>query len=222
MSDASFDHPRRTVPPAPHVATLLVSVFLVLLCFFIVLSSHSQSDAKRRAAVLQSVNQAFSPQGKQPGLGLPMPGEADMVSVNAFFDDAKISIATRVPLHEIETSVQGNRLILSLPSLSLYARDDAKLRRGRTGFYEILGDLLGRWKDSADISIRMIQHVPEGNAAALSLAVGRGGNFARLLENRGVTPGRIAIALSHGDSDRINLIFDVAPLAEKSATGKDK
>lgn len=205
---------KRSLPPAPHVATLLVSVFLVLLCFFIVLSSHSQTDAKRRKAVLNSVNRTFSAHEKKPASGLPLPTDAvDPASVNEFFNDVKISIATRVPLHEMKITLTGNIMILTLPSLSLFARENSKLRKDRTDFYAILSDILSRWQDSAEISIRMVQNIPSNNGAVSTLAIARAGNFARFLENRGVPPRRIAVATSDDTSDTISLIFDVAPLS---------
>lgn len=221
MEDSFTSLPPRRPQNAPHVATLLVSVFLVLLAFFMALNANSDFDAARSGAVLSSVKKQFSGEKAEK---LPPPDVetfVDPVSINTFFDDVKLSIATLVPLHETETSIKGNTLLMEMPENSLFIRGESKLRTDRTEFYGLLSDILSRWGESADIAISMVQGIPEGDDAAKTLAITRGGNFARFFENRGVPPELIAIATtSDKHSGKITLYFDVRPFTSKQNSGE--
>lgn len=216
MKNAFTSLPPRRIQNAPHVATLLVSVFLMLLAFFMALNSNSDFDSARSGAVLSSVKKQFSG-AKDANLPPPNPETfVDPVSINTFFDDVKLSIATLVPLHETETAIKGNTLMMEMPEQSLFLRGEAKLRKDRLDFYTLLSDILSRWGESADIHISMVQSLSEGDDTARNLAITRGGNFARFLENRGIAPELISIATnSESKPGKVILYFDVKPYTAK-------
>jgi len=216
----SLDLPAKPVRNAPHVATLLVSVFLMLLAFFMALNANSDFDSDRSGAVLSSVKKKFS--GERESKTPPPNKESfvDPVNINTFFDDVKVSIATLVPLHETQTTIQGNSLQMTMPENSLFLRGESKLRQDRLEFYAVLSDILSRWGESADITINMVQGISPEDKDAAKLAIARGGNFARFLENKGAPPELIAIATTEQNPGQITLQFDVRPYTPRQKEGE--
>lgn len=214
MDDADLTMLRQNRYTSPHVATLLVSVFLLLLSFFIALCSLADFNADRSSNVLNSVNKTFSrSSGKTSALPPPANSVAP-VTVKQIFDDVQNSVARVIPLYEMKREMEGNTLRLILPSTHLYLRGTANLRKDRIDFYQALSEALGRWQNTAEISMNMIQGMEKATGAEAEanreMAITRGGNFARFLENRGVPPRHIRIAISDRSPDTITLIFDIA------------
>lgn len=53
------EQPHETGSPAPSSATLLVSLFLILITFFVILNNHTKPDAAKRKVVLESMQNKF-------------------------------------------------------------------------------------------------------------------------------------------------------------------
>lgn len=214
IDDSSTFRPN---PPAgTHVATLLVSVFLLLLSFFIALVANSQLDAKRSKHVMQSVSETFASDQASTGKGQNALPE---ITVDKILKDIKTSTASVIPLQEMQVQTHGDLLVMKMSSNYLFLRGSAQLREDRRELYANLSEIISRWEDTARVSVTLVQGIHRDDADEARLAMTRAGNFARFLENRGVPPQHLSVAISERDADSLALIFHVIPTAQTANKG---
>lgn len=104
---------------------LFVSLYLVLLAFFILLASMSRPDADRTEVVVDSVNQTFTStvkplQSFQIGDQLPQEIGKEMLLSN-YFSFLREKIRQSLSLEDIESDIEGNVMIVRVPIASLFS-----------------------------------------------------------------------------------------------------
>lgn len=211
-ADIDLKGSEREKPSPDNAASLFVSLYVVILAFFILLTSNAQFDVEKTKNVVDSVNKAFS---------IEVVSETDVridsigneLSATQFFEDMQKSLQSVVPLEEMKVITDGQQMIIIMRSTALFNRDDPNLRYDRRRFYHRLSETLTQWRKGTDMHLTMIQGVEKpvsGDAnASTTLEITRAGNFARFMENRGVAPHDLLIAIEQNNPDTISLIFDV-------------
>lgn len=206
-----------------NAAALFVSLYVVVLAFFILLTSNAQFDAEKTKNVTDSVKRAFSievptdVEVKTPSLGSEL-------SVQQFFNEVQTAVHSIVPLEEMEVVTDGRNMTMTMDSTALFNRDDPSLRPDRREFYARLSDTMTKWRGGMQMNLDFLQGVPRptgGVQDAATLQVTRAGNFARFMENRGAEPKSLNIAIEQGLPDKVIFVFEVTAFdASKLDFGK--
>lgn len=211
-ADIDLKGSEREKPSPDNAASLFVSLYVVILAFFILLAANAQFDVEKTKSVMDSVNKAFSIEVLSE-TDMRINSIGDEVSVTQFFEDMQKSLQSVVPLEEMQVITDGQQMIITMHSTALFNRDDPNLRYDRRRFYHRLSETLTKWREGNDMHLTMVQGVKKpvsGSAnASTTLEITRAGNFARFMENRGVAPHDLLIAIEQNNPDTISLIFDV-------------
>lgn len=201
--------------PKPHdnnqqTATLFVSLYVVVLAFFILLASHAQYDVEKSRNVLDSVNKAFAKEIKVDTSWV-MESMGTEISATNIFNDIEGVITSVVPLEEIKVITDGRRMVIRMSADALFEAGSADLRPERSALYRRLSNTLTQWhKDGATMELTFTQGVKKQKnpaPAAYDLEIARGGNLARLLENRGVAPENLTIGMAEDAPGELRFEF---------------
>lgn len=225
-SEITFQRSERDQSSPSNTAALFVSLYVVVLAFFIVLAANSQFDVEKTKAASQSVREAFS-SDLETDVPFFAPSIGNELSVTQFFEEMQTSIQAVVPVSEMEVITDGQMMIMKMPVTALFNRDDPHLRHDRRDFYNRLIAPMRKWRGGVELHLSFLHGTEKpavGGANALSsLEISRTGNFARFMENKGVNPHGLSIALEQGNAGQLTFIFDVRAFdADKLDFGKAK
>ena len=190
----------------------ILSLFLLMLTFFLLLNSISRFEVTRTRAVLGSLDATFrSAQvtGKEREFsshaGAIVGGEALEKKVTEL-------LRTAVSLDRFEVIRIGSLLIVRLPLNGIFARGTADPLPGMPALLNRLARIVGDPVPGLRNEVEIILHpdgVPSNRAESLPMA--RGGVLARSLAARGIPETDLAVGLVRGDSSTLELIFRVTP-----------
>lgn len=211
-ADINFQSKEQDKPSPESSAALFVSLYVVILAFFILLTSNAQFDVEKTQHVVNSVNKAFSIDVVSK-TDIQVKSLGNELSVTQFFEEMQSSLQSVVPLEEMKVITDGQQMRIEMEATALFNRDDPNLRYDRRNFYRRLSETATKWRKGMDMHLSMLQGVEKpvaaGANAASTLEITRGGNFARFMENRGKAPETLSIAIEQGNAGKIILIFDV-------------
>ncbi len=196
----------------------LVSLFLLLLVFFIVLFSVAQVHRQRVDQVMTSIDLAFG--GLPSRLGL-MPSKtpvADAASPEGFVRAVSVLITGFAPLEAAGRHAPGGALLeIELPPDRLFLAGSSDLSPDAQGMVAPLAVLLQRRPNPQQfyrLTLRMMLP-PTASAAEQSLAVDRAGKFATILYAAGSPGDRLAVGVDSGTIARDRLDFTlIGPAVE--------
>lgn len=185
---------------------LLMSLFLILLCFFVLLVGHSASRKDRSQAALGSVNQAFGGVSRDIA-GTPAPvvlpdGLTTIVQdLRARLSDG----AGAVSLVE-----GGGEAVLRaiVPRATLFDRNDELLQVSE-GIRRTAAEAALRETDGLALELEIAAERSRDGAEREGFALDR---VARDLVRRGVPPHRISISLESGLGSGVRLSFFARPV----------
>ncbi|WP_334129020.1 hypothetical protein [Sneathiella sp.] len=188
-----------------------VSLYLLLLAFFIFLHSISVFKEDRVRSVLGSVEIAFQ------GLSRDIPAERQMKlsgeeqGIHAFHARLKNVFETAIPLVETETTEMGARLQFSVPLTQLFKGSSAKVRDGFEPFLDDVAALLiARNNDmSTDMEIMIGTGLALPNPAATGrdLASERLNALIRRFSHQGVPARNLSIGMEASDAGLVHFSF---------------
>jgi hypothetical protein len=205
-ADINFQRSEKPKAGPENSAALFVSLYVVILAFFILLTSNAQFDVEKTKHVAESVKKAFS-MDIPTETRVKVPSVGSELSVTQFFQELQSAVKTVVPLEEMEVITDGRNMVMIMDSTALYNRDDTNLRYDRRAFYKRLSDVMTKWRDGMRMTLSLVQGVPQGSPAGLYIS--RAGNFARFMENQGAAPESLSVGLAEREKDTITLTFDV-------------
>jgi hypothetical protein len=206
----------------PNVVALL-SLKLILLGFFILLNALSEYEESRTRMVLESVNEAFNgrvdaPESFAPfsaGLGPLEQGAAMMEDVGRLF-------RSLIPAVRSEHAADRGRLLLELPSETLFRPAGVALQPGRDLLLRrFAAALTSDGRLGLDFEVELLHGTAGDTSAAPSAATGgtlemrRLGALVRLLVRLGVPARKLSVGLLPGRPGRVRLVVQAyhAPLA---------
>jgi hypothetical protein len=202
--------------------TSVLSLFLLLLAFFIMLNSLAQFEARRTRAVLGSLAATFNvsdPDGNSRTLGSCV---GHVQAVDDLERDITGLLRTLVGFGSFELIRTGNLLSTSIDNDILYA-DNASASEALKNLVEPVAGLLA--EASGEVTIETTAYArPAGGKvvgarrAAIKMAAGRAGTAVRTFTEFGVLPGQLVVALEDGDPDQTRFEFRV--LAKPPAVGE--
>jgi flagellar motor protein MotB len=221
----------RRLPTKDPTLIQVLSLYLLLLAFFVLLFNASQYDRGRASAVKESLSSTFrthgdpandvvarsSDQGERPGAELVLDSFADL-------------IRTELKVAKVENLKKGRLLRVTLGADDLFVSGNAGLRDDRSELLSKLAQLLGkkppglRHKVEAYLVGGWIP--PDRMTQAVPLPIARAATLAEALIARGALQGTVSGGVRHGAENQVALIYrvdpEIRPDTETPETAADK
>ena len=200
-----------------------LSLYLIILAFFILMNAISHPEAQRAKSVLDSIGATFKSFPRtlvtsldQSAGGTGFSGAAGFEkSIRGLFESA-------FPLVRITSSVAYSQIEVTLPVESLFAPGRAKIRGGNEPILDRLAEILSRRTPGLRFELEaLLSPPPLGSDSPHSdsaLYVDRAGAIARELSARGVPPAHISAGVEGRDPEWLRLLFMIRSIDEPTAT----
>lgn len=215
----------KSTPPSNSGNLIFLSLFLLLLAFFILLNALATIEETKARKVLTSVATTFR-------------------SVVDFKTDAQILISdlgptpqayevldalqqlwiTSAPIIKVEKLTRGQIMEMTLPVNELFLGGQAVLRADREPLFDRTSLLLGLASGGGATEIQVVLGVARDQAVltmpAGRLAVDRAGNLAAAFVDRETPEDRVIVGVQEGDPKMLRVRFEVRDPAHAQATFK--
>lgn len=192
----------------------LLSLKLLLLAFFILLSTISNFEEERTRAVMESVATTFAGEIPTPEFHQPTDAALGVLesATPALADQIESLFKATLPAVEMEQSSDGKVLRLEAPATSLFVVNSINLAPGRGVLMQRLVNVLASDESGIEHFDLLFLHTVNDRARldSRSLPVLRTGLVVRSLEEQGLMASDVASGLQpvgDGGSDRI--IFEI-------------
>jgi flagellar motor protein MotB len=209
----------------------LLSLKLLLLAFFILLSTMSKFEEERSRAVMYSVAVTFA--GAVPateGRRVPDAGIGALDKQASLSDRIRALFQQTLPLVEVETAADGRVLRLEVPAGDLFAMGQSDLRPQRGILLRRLANALTDPRRGPGLyTVEVLHAVPPGDGASDSrLPAARSGTVVRGLAAMGVPADRLSAGLWPTRANPGQVAFEITlpteqlppnPLAPATGTG---
>lgn len=192
---------------------LFVSLYLVLLAFFILLVAISTVAEQKVEEAVESVENTFSQPKDDTNIQMveqSRPVGSNMATAS-YFAPLKDLIKQRLELTDEEITETGNRLMVQMAASKLFLPGSAKMV-DEDGFMQVLAETVSRQYVNERMDVEFVigesqaaRYKPLTAEANLSLA--RAGMFARILSQHGVAPQAILSGVTASDPEVVTLIF---------------
>jgi hypothetical protein len=196
-------------------AVIFVSLYLLLLAFFIFLHSVSVLQEERVRTVLGSVNIAFAGLSRDTPADRQRKLSGEEQGTQAFHAKLKNVFETAVPLVESRFTKGGTRLQFTVPVRQLFAYRSLELRNTLGDFLEeVAATLIARNNNVAtDLEIRIGTGIELPSLATVSenIAAQRVSHLSQILMEEGVPSRNISIGMEAGDAGLIHFSFFLRP-----------
>jgi hypothetical protein len=205
-------------PPQGQVngtAVVFVSLYLLLLAFFIFLHSISVPQEERIRDVLGSVNIAFKGLSKDTPSDERRTLSGEEQGTQQFHAKLRNVFETAVPLVESRILAEGDRLQFSVPLDQLFNYGTVELRDLKDEFLTAVAEtLISRNNNIAtdlEILIGAGIRLPEGGSITDNLPGKRVETLAQMFLEKGVPSRNISIGLEEGDAGLVHFSFFLRP-----------
>jgi Membrane MotB of proton-channel complex MotA/MotB len=207
-----FDEPQVARTATVNTFATYISLFLLLLVFFVVLFSIASVHRQRVAEVTDSIDVAF---GRLPShFGLlppPDPISADLRSPEAFSQAVSALVSGFAPLTLADpAAAAGNLLEIDLPPERVFRAGSAELLGSAAPLLDRLALLLGRRPPGGVYRLTwrsLLGPSSSDSGAGDSLAEARAAGFAAALLARGCPPDGVALSMERGPGPGVRLEF---------------
>ena len=211
---------------------MLLSLFLQLLVFFIVLSAVSSRNQTAARGTRGSGGATW--ESPVAGFGKPMGGAGQERSGADGEEGRERFVGQVIGVVEtwsdrimIERRHEGERLELVFPLSGLFLPGEARYRGKRERFIAELGDVLGRapegWRSEIDIAVDGQPRSPVTVDIAGEIAIERSIALARTLRRTGAAPEAVSVGVTGSDNGSVRMRFTaraILPSARAGEAGK--
>lgn len=195
---------------------LFLSLFLLLLAFFILLNSLATIEETRSRKVMTSVAATFSAiTAPDTDARIVIADLGPAAEPERLLDAMKQLWVTSVAVVEVETLTPRRIMQITMPSNELFLGGEAELRRDRHALFERLARLLAI---RADGFAHEIELVHGRGATAAGLPVRRAVALAQALVARGAPDEAISVGIREADPKTIRMRFMFRPEGEAHLT----
>ena len=215
----NFGAGNRPKSDAGRTITLFLSLYLLVLAFFILLVSISSTEEVKSKALMESLTSTFSS---------VLPPRMDLTAFNATTGDFLAAdefqrqvtglFSTVIGVVKVDTIQPGRLMRVELEGDGLFELDQAVIREGQSAFMDRLVAALSANPPGLRFEMEFVVPTPWGNDRTLptgkDLAIDRAGAFARDLLSRGVPPGSVSIGMKGSESKNVEIWFHIRALEE--------
>lgn len=177
---------------------LMLSLKLILLAFFILLTAMSEFEKERTRDVLKSVNAQFFGNVKAvTGTERPDAATGALQGAKSLKTQLKSLFEQTIPAVKVTESADGRVLRLEMNADKLFETGSTALAPGRSALVRRIGRALREGPGAKQFYEMQFLHAYPGAAAigGNSLAVLRGGAFVRRLTAQGIQPEQVSTGL---------------------------
>ena len=211
----SLPRPRRGnspgVNPNNGSIVLLLSLFLLLLVFFIVLNGQSMQTVEKVKAVAASLERSFPSFTIDPRLrdgGETVASRAGTVFAVQRLDSVGTLFATAIAVAKVETVSPGRLLEVRLPADDLFLPGTATLRPDRQGLLDRVVDALRESRQGERMELDALLGIgATGTPSQPPGPVARAGALARALIGDGAPARNVTVGIERGDPGAVRLSF---------------
>jgi hypothetical protein len=189
----------------------LVGLFILILCFFVVLTSISLKDQRREKSVMTSLERTFSGQG----MAQPSPDVPADLQTKRLLGNLRAKLGAEVPLVSGVAAETSDVLMLDLPHDLVFAGSGTALA---PGFAQILNETAQALKNGPadfayEIEVGLTEPVLDEKAVAAGDAV------AGALRAAGFASDTAMVSLTPGAKEAIVLTVRLRPNARLDSEG---
>lgn len=192
----------------PSSILVYLSLFLLLLAFFILLNAISVQEKQRVRAVLESVERVFTIDPRLLFGHHPVSARAGSVVVTAGLKTLGDLFETEIAVAKVTRISPGNILEVVMPADNVFVRDGSAVRPERAGLLDRVAESLRQRPPGLRYVAEVLVSVPapEGTDPA---AAARATAFARALVERGAPASALSAGLEPGAAGWLRLLFTV-------------
>lgn len=212
-----------TKPASKSPSTIMaaLSLYLIILAFFIMMNTISQRESSRTSGVLASISSSFKDYPQTTIIAIEAADQgAGEESAPGFEKSIEELFESAFPLAVVVISEVFDQIEVTLPLDSMFTPGGTKIRGGNAPVLDRLANILeyrtpGKFRQlEALLSWSPPFRAGGSDAIALDgpggdalLAVDRAGALARELTARGVRAAAISIGIERRDPDKLRLLF---------------
>ena len=201
----------KPVPARNPSLPTLVGLLILIMCFFVVLTSLSMRDQKREQSVMTGLSQAFSKNGLAPES--PTAAEAD---TRKLLGDLRAELNSEVPLLSGVAPETADDYTLNLPRRLVFAEDGTSLA---SGFPGILDQAMRALRGGpADFAYEV--EVALSTAQMNDKAIAGASAIAAALRKAGFANDAASVSLQPGNGETVSLTIRLRPNARLAPTGQ--
>ena len=203
-----------------------LSLFIMLLAFFIVLNSLSSYEEEKMSKVRKSLDVAFSTDAQMEDVAPSLKDDV-MRSINEgdTFERLEALFTAQIPSFEVTKSRSRGIMMVQVPyeefSKAVFALEQVDMTRRpnrfetrKNFFLPTLVSLVQANINGAPTRVEIYLHVDENparmqnqNPQKMRDAINEVGVFSKALQERGLPEKLLNIGLTKGDPDFVNLVF---------------
>ena len=139
---------------APASATMLVSLFLILITFFVVLNNHAKPDAAKRKAVFESMQEKFG----KPADALQAFGGVVQPKVDEFTLKIKRVLGQDAI---VESTIEGEQTKITFAKDLFFYRDEAEMRAEKVALAQKTAAVLKEIQNGKNFKLSIIGGMEE-------------------------------------------------------------
>jgi hypothetical protein len=204
---------------SPDSISLFLSLFLLVLAFFIVLVSISTLEDVKSQAVRNSLSSTFrsvlSPSTNPTEFTSK---DGNFLGGQAFQEQITGIFATTLQVAKVEIVRPGSLMQIKLPASAMFAEGETVIRPVTIPVLDRIVAVLSARPPGLRFDMEFVIGSPVSKdkelPVAQTLESHRAGNLAREMAHRGVPPDSIAIGIQPGRTDQITIWFFVRDEAE--------
>ena len=207
----------RDAPRNPLLIQVL-SLYLLLLAFFVVLNTISHVETARAKAVSGSLNETFAADGNPNRKTVKLVSSQGNVLTDAkFLSRVGNLIKTELGFAKIEEVQPGRLMAVSLSADSLFVAGQEAINP----LYRPMIDRVAQALKNPSPGIRYDVDILVGSAAADNLALGRSAYLANVFAAAGSPARSIAAGIEQDSPGNLRLLFHVRPRNEARLKFRD-
>ena len=204
-------------PRRPRRETTLIqmlSLYLLMLAFFILLYNHSRIEDAKAKAVAGSIHATFADKGVNADQPVPVTSLlADALAEAEFQRRVGKLIRTEIPIAEVDVVKRGRLMRARLPISELFERNSPRLKADRSPLLRNVAKLLSDSPSGLRYDLEVILGSPWITPKMLGegtpIQVARTSSIAIALQGAGAPAGNVAVGLRQGEQGWVNLHFHV-------------
>jgi hypothetical protein len=207
-----------SAPKDQHGTVVLMSLYLILVAFFVMLNSMAQLEESRMEDAMGSVKAEFRNELLIVDAGPTIPLDSGLsVAVATYHDEVRRVFEDNLPIDHVDPERRGDILSFAVPADDLFRPGEVAARpRGRT-FLAAMADSLMRARPGLRAEVEMVLGtgvaLPDNNTGGgdegAAFELHRATSLAHALRRRGVGAAAISTGLVPGDPGQVLFIFQV-------------
>ncbi len=196
-------------------APLFVSLYIVLLAFFIMLTSMATVDKVKMQEAQESLAKAFSFMDIQADVPEFFAEAGIDLSVTQFFNELQNIASSFVPLEKLSVYTHGNTMEIVFPAEFLFEAEQATFRETNQPFVKRVADVLARWQKGLRLEVEILVGNRRGQVRLIetghgqSLSIFRATAISNYLLEQGLSAKSLAPGLDYNGAENITLRFQV-------------